>query len=297
LHAAKKAKKKKKAKRPEKLREWSNESMVAAIQAVRDETFGVNRAAIEYGVPKTTLKDRISGKVVHGTSSGAKPYLSREEEGELVEFLISCSKLGYGKTRKEVMVLVGSIMKKRRNDFDKPISNGWWLRFQERWPNLSLRKGDSFSMARDKMTDHDVFDSYYKLLKETLEKNGLLHKPGQIYNCDESGMTLEHKLPRTISPRGAKKVRQITSGNKTQITILACANAIGQVIPPMVVFSGKRFNHELSVGEVPGTLYGMSDSGWMDNELFYEWFFLSMLHPAAHFYCSLMVTRPITRWI
>ena len=49
-------------------------------------------------------------------------------------------------------------------------------------------------------------------------------------------------------------------------------SATGQVLPPMVVFSGIRFNHELSEGEVPGTLYGMSDSGWMDSELFSNWF-------------------------
>ena len=33
-----------------------------------------------------------------------------------------------------------------------------------------------------------------------------------------------------------KKVRQSTSGTKTQITVLACASASGQVVPPMVVF-------------------------------------------------------------
>ena len=85
-------------------------------------------------------------------------------------------------------------------------------------------------------------------------------------------MPLEHKLSRTVSPKGVKKVRQLTSGNKTQITVLACGNAIGQALPPMVIFAGKRFNHELSVREVPGTLYGMADSGWMDTELFFNWF-------------------------
>ena len=243
------------SKRPAaKLRQWSDESMLGAIRAVREGEFGVNRAALEYGVPRTTLKDRLSGRVTHGSQSGAKPYLSREEEKELFDFLITCSNLGYGKTRKEVMLLVEGIMKKKGRSLDKPISNGWWLRFLERWPKLSLRKGDSFSVARDKMTSPEVFDGYFKLLKETLEKNDLMHKPSQIYNCDESGMPLEHKLPRTVSPKGVKKVRQVTSGNKTQITVLACGNAIGQSIPPMVIFSGKRFNHELSVGEVPGTL-------------------------------------------
>ncbi len=77
-------------------------------------------------------------------------------------------------------------------------------------------------------------------------------------------MPLEHKLPRVIALKGTKKVRQVTSGNKTQITVLGCCSATGQTIPPMVVFSGKKFNHDLSKGEVPGTLYGMSDSGLMD---------------------------------
>ena len=45
-----------------KLREWSDESMLGTIQAVREGTFRVNRAALEYGVPKTTLNDRISGR-------------------------------------------------------------------------------------------------------------------------------------------------------------------------------------------------------------------------------------------
>jgi len=44
---------------------------------------------------------------------------------------------------------------------------------------------------------------------------------------------------------------------------------MGQAIPPMVIFQGKNFNHSLSHGEVPGTLYGPSYS---DHELFFGWF-------------------------
>ena len=40
------------------------------------------------------------------------------------------------------------------------------------------------------------------------------------------------------------------------------------MIPPMVVISGK----DLANGEVPNTLYDMSKSGWMDQELFADWF-------------------------
>ena len=88
---------------------------------------------------------------------------------------------------------------------------------------------------------------------EALDKHDLKGKPSQIYNCDESGMPLEHKMPRTISAKGTKMVRQCSSGNKTQITILGCASATRQAIPPIVIFAGKKFNHTLSKGEIPGT--------------------------------------------
>ena len=62
--------------------------MVQAMDAVKSGLLDVNRAALECGVPKTTLKDRIAGRVSHGTNIGSKPYLSKKEEEELVKFLI-----------------------------------------------------------------------------------------------------------------------------------------------------------------------------------------------------------------
>lgn len=66
----------------------------------------MNRAAIVFEVPRTTLKDRLSGRVKHGTNPGPIPYLTREEEAELASFLIECSSMGYGKTRREVIDIV-----------------------------------------------------------------------------------------------------------------------------------------------------------------------------------------------
>ena len=49
---------------------WSEENMMSAIKHVRSEpSFSVREAAILYNVPRTTLRNRLSGKVV----IGAKP--------------------------------------------------------------------------------------------------------------------------------------------------------------------------------------------------------------------------------
>ena len=95
---------------------------------------------------------------------------------------------------------------------------------------------------------------YYDLLKMTLKTHGLMNLSSRIYNMDESGMPLDHKPPKVVAPKGMKKVHCRTSGSKGQITIIACANAAGSIIPPMVIFEGKRLNSEWIKREVPNTL-------------------------------------------
>ena len=49
---------------PARLRQWPGEAMHGTMKAVWDGTLGVNRAALEFGVPRTMLKDRVSGRVI-----------------------------------------------------------------------------------------------------------------------------------------------------------------------------------------------------------------------------------------
>lgn len=148
---------------------------------------------------------------------------------------------------------------------------------------LSLRKDDALSVSRAQALTADNLKEYYDLVKTTPQTHGLMNLPSRIYNMDESGMPLDHKPPKVVAPKGMKKVHCRTSGSKGQITIIACANAAGNVIPPMVFFEGKRLNSEWIKGEVPNMLYGMSERGWTDQELFFYWMmelFLEQIPPA-----------------
>ena len=57
------------------------------------------------------------------------------------------------------------------------------------------------------------FNDYVDLLGE-ITKYGINDILAQIYNCDESGMQLEYKMPKVIAVKGTKKVRQCTAGSK-----------------------------------------------------------------------------------
>jgi len=65
---------------PKKRKQWRDEDMNAAIHAVHDGQLKVTEAAKKLSVPRQTLGDKISGKIVHGTKPGPQPYLSIKEE-------------------------------------------------------------------------------------------------------------------------------------------------------------------------------------------------------------------------
>ena len=70
-----------------------------------------------------------------------------------------------------------------------------------------------------------------------------------------------------------KRVYNTTSGVKTQITVLCCASALGCAIPPLVIFKRKSLLKALTVGEALSTIYRLNPhSGWIDAEIFNEWF-------------------------
>ena len=73
------------------------------------------KLAMGFNVPRITLKDRISGKVCDGCSMGPRCYLTYEEESELGKFIIKCLKMGYSKTRQDVMKLVDSCLAKKED--------------------------------------------------------------------------------------------------------------------------------------------------------------------------------------
>ena len=79
--------------------QWSNISMETAMEAVMNGKTSINKTAVMYNVPCTSLKDRLSGKVVHGTRPGPKLYLNEIEEKELADHLIEVASIGYGKTK------------------------------------------------------------------------------------------------------------------------------------------------------------------------------------------------------
>ena len=118
-----------------------------------------------------------------------------------------------------------------------------------------------------KCTTADVGDSYFKGLKQTMTKYNLLDKSHLIFNVDEKGATQNHSPPRGVA--GADfHPNYVISGKSQTTTIFGCGSAAGLDIPPFYVFAGTRLIPDLLKGATPGVDGRMSDSGWLNTDIF-----------------------------
>ena len=161
---------------------------------------------------------------------------------------------------------------------DVTVSTGWWASFSQ----LTLRMAEPVSVARTVGTRAEIIQRYFDLLEKTLVQYDL----ASIFNMDETGLSLDPVGPKVVSRKGTKHPVSTTTGNKSQITVVSCVNAAGYVIPPMVIFDRKTLSPGLTKGEVPGTMYGLSSNGWIDTDLFTQWF-------SHHFLAYVPPVRPL----
>lgn len=241
-----------------KYKAWAEERMEKALKAVIGGGYSIRHASEVFSVPRSTLGDRFIGRVIPGSSSGPERYLTLDEERELVQFLARVAAIGYGKSRKQVMAIAQRVVDVKC--LNRVVSNRWWESFCRRNPNLSLQASVPLSMARAKATDPDMLCRYFDLLECTFAENDLTGKPSCIFNMDESGVPHDPISPLVVAERG-NSVASISSGNKAQVTIVACVSAAGFCMPPMMIWNRKVLSPELTCGEVEGTMYGLSGNG------------------------------------
>ena len=155
------------------------------------------------------------------------------------------SDYGYGRSRREVKQIVYDTCKLKEEEEKKKIlkrdkiSDGWFTKFIKRHDALSLRKGDPTAAVHMDCLTTEKITAYFENLEVCLQEHNLMNCPGQIYNVDETGMPLDHRPPKVVGRKGKRKVRCRVTGNKAQITVVACVSASGQTIPPYVIKTAK----------------------------------------------------------
>ncbi|KAK3108154.1 hypothetical protein FSP39_002119 [Pinctada imbricata] len=256
---------------------YSLTQMEEAVKAVKEGRFSIRGASKEFSVPKSTLQDKISGRTEVGVPLGRRPALPVEMENKIVQTVKTAARQGMGITRRQLLQRTGVLCKRTKlNAFKNGApTKDWWQSLKKRHPELAVRKAEALGSSRASMMNPVIVEGHFDALEKELSSMNLTDKPELIWNCDETGKCFEHSPGKVIAEKGSRNVVGKVTNNRSHITIMACVNAAGRKMSPMLIAAGKTtvslhgFNAEMAPA---GTKWAFQENGWITDEIVEKWF-------------------------
>ena len=157
--------------------------------------------------------------------------------------------MGFGLTITDVRRMAYEFV--QRNDIKESLFSdnkkiaGWdWYRaFMKRNPEITVRSAQSISCARAQCMNKPMVNAFFDMYEHEADLLNLRTSPQCIYNADETGLQLHLRPGKVLAAKGDKSVLQVTNSERGEnVTVMACCNAAGNFIPPMVIFKGQRLS-------------------------------------------------------
>ncbi|KAL2087969.1 hypothetical protein ACEWY4_016797 [Coilia grayii] len=246
-----------------------SEGIIKQALLALEEEGSLRLVAAQFRIPHTTLRDWRRRKYGHLPHPN-RALLPNEEEA-LVSYIFWMAAHGFPITQSVALVLAIQVCKAsgQNNPFlkmDKGLSRMWWSRFRARHPTVASRRPNYIEAERVHRATVARVDELFHICQALYDHHGFRGTPELIYNCDETGFGDKgSSRKRVLCNKGQRTV------NAQHVTVHCCASAAGEVIPPFVIFEKCLPSTAYSLEGPPNALYGVSDTGYMDSDLFLKW--------------------------
>ena len=122
---------------------------------------------------------------------------------------------------------------------------------------------------------------YFDMLGRLIDENNI--QPENIWNADEAGFQADSAELTVWNARALRNAYGLVSqGAKSLFSVLFCCNALGRYLPTLTVYKAKNLWYEWTVGGDDEAFFTHTDSGWMEEHVFNNWFikvFIPMTKP------------------
>ena len=139
-----------------------------------------------------------------------------------------------------------------------------------RHPTITLKKARNLSIARAMGANPTVISQWFDLLKKIQMEVGIV-SPAQIWSGDETGV---QNVPKEIKVLGIKNIRtfqQVSLEQGETSTILSFVNALGNVVPPMIIHKGQRVQDTWKI-KAPGNIHiSATTKGYITKSKFHKY--------------------------
>ena len=222
---------------------------------------------------------RLKGFIADDASHGAPTELTKAEERVLVDYINLMSSIGYPLTKDQLLWEVKRILDfdGRKTKFTDNLPGKHWYRaFLKRHDDITRRVPQGISTGRAAITQEMVEGWFSTTHEYILQQDGgeaALRDPRRVFNMDETAFPLDSstgKVRPVLVRRGTRNVYAIKQGDKTQITVVGCCNAMGDFMNPYIVYPAQRLTG-IDYAKFPDALYSNTATGWMNQDEFDIW--------------------------
>ncbi|KAJ8893634.1 hypothetical protein PR048_006234 [Dryococelus australis] len=148
----------------------------------------------------------------------------------------------------------------------------WWVNFKSRY-GVTPRQPENLALYRASTPNREILNYFYTKLENLAESLQVTHWPGRVWNVDETGLTYVMKPNKVVTVVGKKYVYTHTYAERGITTpVLGCVSASGLSVPPIIIFKAVRMVDGLVENLIPGGLVSLPKNGWINTDLFLEWF-------------------------
>ena len=145
----------------------------------------VLHAAKTYGVPESSLRDRMNDRRRREPIQPDRHKLDPIEERTLVRYIIEQDARGFPLHLSGVEDIANLLLKSR---YGKPVGKHWARRFVDAQPSLKTKLNRPYDYQRALCEDPEIISKWFALLHNMMAKYGIQEK--DLYNFDEAGFMM-----------------------------------------------------------------------------------------------------------
>jgi hypothetical protein len=254
----------------------SQESRIhMAISAYKKKQFrSPTAAAAMFGVPRTSLLNRLRGMKSRTETRANGHKLTVPEEEALTKQLLDADKRGFSIRPEFLRGMAQILLCERVRDPTATLGVNWAYKFIKRHPALRTRYNRRISYQRAKQEDPKVIKQWFATVREVIQEHGI-HED-DIWNFDETGfaMGLCSTSKVITAVERSERPRRVIQGNREWVTIVECVSSKGIYIPPLIILKAKEHQaawYQESALFNKGYAIARSQNGWTTDEIGLHW--------------------------